>query len=327
VVAGPNSGTLAGPGISAHRGFFVQANGPGSVSFTNAMRTGGANPSFFRKSAGQMGRVKLSLSGQGAYKETLIAFAGDATPGHDRRYDAIKLEGKARLSFSSQLEGQDYAIQALPPLTLDRVVALSVEAAQAGNYSLKAAVLEGIDAAFWVLLEDKLTGQVHDLRGQGEVLLHLEAGAHRDRFVLHFKQVAPPVTAPTLEPAARQKVPEVFAWQQSIYVRFSDEGIKQVSAQLFNLRGQKLEDFPARAVARQLVLESKVGQRQLYLLRLTTPQGVVTKRVGFPLFSGSPAGLVLLVLGTNESIICSLVGATNNEQNTSKLARTAHWKH
>jgi hypothetical protein len=49
--------------------------------------------------------------------------------------------------------------------------------------------------------------------------------------------------------------------------------------------------------------------------------------VGFPLFGGSPATLVLLVLGTIESIICSLVGATNNEQITPKLARTAHWKH
>jgi photosystem II stability/assembly factor-like uncharacterized protein len=283
VVAGPNSGALAGQGISAHQGFFVQANGPGSVSFTNPMRQGSVIPSFFRKSAGQIQRVKLSLSGQGAYNETLVAFAGDATPGHDRRYDAPKLAAKAGLSFASQLAGQDYAIQALPLLTADRVVALSVEAAREGNYSLKAAELAGIDAAFWVLLEDKLTGQRYDLRGQDQVSLQLAAGVHRDRFVLHFRQAAAPAPAPTPEPApvpvAREETLQVFAWGHNIYVRFSGESTKQVSAQIFNLRGQKLEDFPARPVTRQLVLACPGRPRQVYLLRLTTPQGVVTKRV------------------------------------------------
>jgi hypothetical protein len=279
VVAGPNSGALAGQGISAHQGFFVQALGAGSVTFTNAMRRGGTNPSFFRKSAGEIGRLKLSLSGEGAYKEILVAFAADATAAHDRRYDALRLEGPARLGLFSRLEDQDYAIQALPSLSADRVVALSVEASRAGDYWLKAAELEAIDATYGVLLEDKLTGQLYDLRLQGQVSLHLEAGAHRDRFVLHFKQAAPLGTAPLPEPTAQEEMLQVFAWQHRIYVRFSGETSKQVSAQLFNLKAQMLEDFPAREVTRQLVLESKVAQGQLYLLRLTTPQGVVTKRI------------------------------------------------
>ncbi len=71
----------------------------------------------------------------------------------------------------------------------------------------------------------------------------------------------------------------MFTWHNRIFVRFSDESAKHVSAQLFDLRGQKLEDFSAKQVTRQLLLESKLSHRQVYLLRLTTNQGVVTKRV------------------------------------------------
>jgi hypothetical protein len=104
LVAGPNSRTVAGNAISSHQGFFVEANAAGRVTFTNYMRTGAQNASFFRRQAGEIGRLKLSLAGAGKYNETLIAFAGDATEAADRLYDARKLPANAGLSFFSLLK-------------------------------------------------------------------------------------------------------------------------------------------------------------------------------------------------------------------------------
>ncbi|HEX8531437.1 MAG TPA: hypothetical protein VF646_15505, partial [Cytophagales bacterium] len=219
LVAGPNSRTVAGNAIASHQGFFVEANAAGRVIFTNSMRTGAQNASFFRRQAGPVGRLKLSLTGAGKYNETLIAFAGDATEAADRLYDARKMPGNAGLSFFSLLKDEDYAIQALPLLTGPRAVPLGTVAAAAGNYAVSVAALENLDAGVIIVLEDKQTGLFHDLRQQTSVAVQLEAGRRTDRFVLHFGTAplaATPVTPPAALPAGTTPGPAQPAAQPEV---------------------------------------------------------------------------------------------------------------
>ncbi len=291
-VSGPNTGTLADDEIASHQGFFVEANAVGSITFTNAMRTGTANTKFFRQQADQTQRLKLSLSGAGKYNETLIAFLADATEGQDRWYDALKLKGNADLSVCSRNTDGDYAIQALPLLARERTLALGVQASKAGAYTFRVNALERVDETFGILLEDKKTGTYYDLRKQASIGLNLEAGSDPARFVLHFTRPAstpatPVAGAPGQIPATRaepasaaKETVRIFAIGQHIYVRFPDASSKWASAELYSLSGQKMEGFPERALVNgELHLLSQVREKQVYLLRVTTSTGVFTKRV------------------------------------------------
>ncbi|MBD0256708.1 MAG: hypothetical protein ICV83_13400, partial [Cytophagales bacterium] len=306
LVAGPNSRTVAGNAISSHQGFFVEANAAGRVTFTNAMRTGAQNASFFRRQADPIGRLKLSLTGAGKYNETLIAFAGDATEAADRRYDARKMQGNAGLSFFSLLQGEDYAIQALPLLTGPRAVPLGTVADAAGSYSVSVAALENLAAEVTIRLEDKQTGLFHDLRQQTTVAVQLEAGRRTDRFVLHFgttpltatPMIPPPAALPAgttpnpAQPAAQPEVPlvvpvanganlvHIFTVRRTLFIRLADPAVAEVSGMLFNLRGEKVEDFTAAPVVNgQAELPTHVPHQQVYILRLSAGGSVVSKRV------------------------------------------------
>jgi hypothetical protein len=304
LVAGPNSRAVAGNAISSHQGFFVEANTSGRVTFTNAMRSGAQNASFFRRKGDEIGRLKLSLAGEGKYNETLVAFAGDATEGADRRYDARKMQG-AGLSFFSLMQDEDYAIQALPLLTGQRTVPLGAIAA-AGSYTVAVAALENLADNVTILLEDKQTGRFHNLRQESSVAVQLEAGRSAGRFVLHFGitplAAAPAGTPPTVLPASTASAPgqpdapqvvpvapgtangagtvQIIAVRRTIYVRPADATVEQVSGALFNLRGEKVQGFPAVPVANgEALLRTNVPHDQVYILRLFTGRSVVSKRV------------------------------------------------
>jgi hypothetical protein len=284
----------------------VEANAAGRVTFTNAMRTGAQNASFFRRQAGEIGRLKLSLAGAGKYNETLIAFAADATEAADRRYDARKMQGNAGLSLFSLLEDEDYAIQALPLLTGPRAVPLGTAAGAAGRYSVSVAALENLAADVTILLEDKQTGLFHDLRQQTTVAVQLEAGRRTDRFVLHFgttpltakPMIPPPAALPAgttpdpAQPAAQPQVPlvvpvaggtdpvSIFTVRRTIFVRLADPAVAEVSGALFNLRGEKVEDFTAAPVVNgRAELPTHVRQQQVYIFRLSAGGSVVSKRL------------------------------------------------
>ena len=308
LVAGPNSRTVAGNAISSHQGFFVEANASGRVIFTNAMRTGAQNASFFRTKADEIGRLKLSVTGEGKYNETLVAFAADATEGADRLYDARKLPG-AGLAVFSTMQDEDYAIQALPLLTERRTVPLGVVAATAGSYAVGVAALENLADDVTVLLEDKQTGLIHDLRQDTTVAVQLAAGRSADRFVLHFGATLPttlPTGTPVALPAGTPPVPgppapqpvvpvvmpagpgavqgivpvQVFAVGRTIYVRPADPSVPAVSGTLFNLRGESVQAFTAEPVVQgQAQLRTHAPHHQVYILRLSTGTSVVTRRV------------------------------------------------
>jgi hypothetical protein len=134
--------------------------------------------------------VVVAVDGpEGDHNEVLIAFGEGFSDGLDMGYDAGKLKGNQHLSLYTKLaadNGFDYASQALPQLTDTAIVTLGLDAWLTGNYTISLQTSKGLEGGIAVLLEDKSTGYVTNLR-QSAYDFDIAAGAtYPDRFALHF---------------------------------------------------------------------------------------------------------------------------------------------
>lgn len=110
-------------------------------------------------------KVKISLvSNIQLYNETLIAFIEGATDGMDDQYDAVKLDGNTNISLYSYLGDEQMAIQALPPLTNERIVELGMNSSGTGLHQLRLSQFENFPSSVLVYLEDMQEGTSANLR-------------------------------------------------------------------------------------------------------------------------------------------------------------------
>jgi len=109
-------------------------------------------------------RAWISVSGAGnAFNETLLAFKQGATAGVDSLLDAPKLPGNVILSLATRIGLRDFSIQALPPLTYDVDIQLSIVAIE-GSQTMKVEELINFPDAGQIILEDVKLGIIHNLR-------------------------------------------------------------------------------------------------------------------------------------------------------------------
>lgn len=104
--------------VAVGQAFFIRrtSSGGSSISFTDAMRlTKAVSPLFFGHQEPEFPKLRLAVESDGGlYNEILIGFPEDATPGKDRLYDGLKLNGNKYLSFYSLIGEEKYCIQGLP---------------------------------------------------------------------------------------------------------------------------------------------------------------------------------------------------------------------
>ncbi len=186
VVAGPNSGTPFTGHVASCQSFFVEKmdNGSSPIHFNNSMRST-ENNAFFRLAPIERLWVNL-VNPDNVYNETLIAFMDEATDDIDWVYDARKLQGNEKISFYSMINGRQFAIQALGPLSTEKTVPLGFKTNIAGNHTIRLKEIENMDESVAVVLEDKVTGTFTHLRISPQYTFHTPAGTFNQRFVLHF---------------------------------------------------------------------------------------------------------------------------------------------
>ena len=89
-IMGGGAANTATQYVSPGQGFFVQATGSGTMTFTDAMRTHNGTPPFYKSaSADQM--LLLKISGNNITTQTAVRFGADATTGIDRLLDMCKI--------------------------------------------------------------------------------------------------------------------------------------------------------------------------------------------------------------------------------------------
>ena len=190
--------------IASGQGFFVEGLVTnGFASFTNAMRVTSENENnsqFYRMSnetasveeanvtvTAEKHRLWINLTNaQGAYKQTLVAFASGATNDFDRSFDAKVFNANSYVNLYSISNSQNLAIQGRAlPFDSSEVIPLGYSSTIAGTFSI---VLDHFDGLFQnepVYLLDKLTNTVHNLK-QSAYSFTTATGTFNERFELRF---------------------------------------------------------------------------------------------------------------------------------------------
>ncbi|WP_167856919.1 Ig-like domain-containing protein [Hymenobacter aquaticus] len=275
-------GTLPNGTVPAMAGFFLRVNQPvASFNFQDAWRsTSYDSPVFNRPAADTRPALQLDLvSAQGVHDPAYVYFEEGATAGLDDHYDAEKLPNTTGLNLASVAVGKGLAVNGLPLLTTSTLVPLTVGVPVTGTYTLQAASLANFGTTS-IYLRDAVTGQQIDLQQQSSYTFSASnAALITDRFSLSFGAVRPLgvgsnalAASVTLYPNPARKT----AWIELPAAL----GRKPVTVSMLDAVGREVrkEVLPALgATAHALSLqELPVG---VYLLRLSTEAGTITKRL------------------------------------------------
>ncbi|MEL7146498.1 MAG: hypothetical protein AAFO69_09035, partial [Bacteroidota bacterium] len=152
-VAGLQGTSAADNGvIPSAQGVFVEGIATGSISFTPIMQESGSglndDANYYRK-AGDLPKIRLSVSGENFYDETLIGFMADATLGRDMQYDAKKLSDHG---LSAMIDDDRFAIQGLPIVEDEMMIPLLLDAS-AGNFEFTVSI-EGFNDSYELSLKN-----------------------------------------------------------------------------------------------------------------------------------------------------------------------------
>ncbi|MGB0523573.1 MAG: lamin tail domain-containing protein, partial [Flammeovirgaceae bacterium] len=284
VTGGGGGTTPSSNNIASCQGFFVQATGAGSVTFSNAQRTS-TNNTFLRTQEVEMQRIWLGVSAQTKEanypftNEVLIGFMEDAENSKDK-YDANKFKGHAHLSMYSLMEDKKLAIQGLPLLEDDqlgatRMVPIGIEVGLAGQYTFSINMLKNVPAAYDVLFYDALANTWTDLRAHSYTVPIKNTGEYNDRFSLHL--VGNRVTSlPTDQPAAGI---HVYAFESAVYIAPTAQVKGGIQVVITDLMGRTILDQAFSALSTKEKISLAAYPQGIYLVKVVAEEGKVVKRV------------------------------------------------
>ncbi|MBF0693965.1 MAG: delta-60 repeat domain-containing protein [Flavobacterium sp.] len=197
----PTGVTFAGK-IASGQGFFVASSvNSGQVEFTNAMRVTSVNNNnsqFYRLSDASASaettiegeekhRIWLNLvNDQGAFKQTLVAYASGATNEFDRSYDAMVFNANSFVNLYSIANQENLAIQGKAlPFSYDDVIPLGYSSTLAGQFAIELGNFDGMFTTEGVYLLDKDLNVMHNLKN-GSYSFTTAVGTFDQRFELRF---------------------------------------------------------------------------------------------------------------------------------------------
>ncbi len=280
--------------ITSGQGFFVSLkDGLGTsanLTFNNSMRISESsqNSQFFAANQSNKevttqatvftrSRLWLNLTNnQGAFSQTLTGYADGATDGFDSLYDALFLEGFENvISFFSLLQDQWLAIQAFgTPFEDADVIRLGYKSSISGEFNISIADLDGLFLNQNVFIEDKLTGQIHDLKSSSYDFTS-SIGTFTDRFVIRF-------TNNTVSTekfiAADVSMVQITATDEQLTVKTTQETLSTVS--VYDLTGRLL--YKKTKVAQAELTIPLQKSNQLLIAKIELENGSrITRKIQF----------------------------------------------
>jgi len=176
--------------IPATQAFFVLCNSysGGSVSVNNNARK---NTHFPFREAINDDYLKLKLT-DGTYNdETVIRLIDEASFKFDKDYDAYKFLSLNESVSNIYTKGNDQSqlsINSINSFGNGLVMPLYMKVGATGKFTISAD-MASIQTQYDILLEDKLTGKMHDFK-TGNYTFNAEVMADPDRFLIHFVPVS-----------------------------------------------------------------------------------------------------------------------------------------
>lgn len=239
--------------ISVGQGFIVSSeNGTDEVVFTNEMRT---NVSAGFHSKGTNGveahRMWVSLNDENSTKlnQILVGYASNATNDIDANYDSKLLNPSGSYIYSN-INEEAYAIQGRAlPFDAQDVVALGVNIAEAGRYTISLNSFDGlfVDGDTTIYLKDKSLDVVHNLM-ESAYTFEAVSGVDNTRFEIIYTTEGEMGVSDLTKQAIT-----IYAVGNDVNILSKDSSIKSV--QIFDMQGRNIHTA-SKVNANQLTIST-----------------------------------------------------------------------
>jgi YVTN family beta-propeller protein len=183
--------------LASSQGFQVHNSNvgtPQTFTFTDAerRRTSVVNPSYFQMP--NQNALNVIVEGNNGRRDrTRVYFNTDATVNFDQLYDADKListQGYPTVyTWMAAAPERRMGINTLTDINTTSTVPMAFIPGTDGSYTVTAEGINTFDPTSYIMLEDILTGTMHNLRNGGYTFTSSVTDA-RNRFVLHFTPAA-----------------------------------------------------------------------------------------------------------------------------------------
>ena len=189
-VASQSGGDAPTQFVASGQGFIGQAENPGVITFTNAMRVNGSNANFLSPTAEDKDRFWLNMtSDNGDFRQVLVGFYATATDGFDDIFDGPRMPNGNNTDFYSVIGEDDrhFAIQGLQSFNIIKRVILGLEIVQEGSYRIELDDFEGIfTGGQAIYIYDNYTHTYHNLADSSYNFTSEVGEAINDRLEIRF---------------------------------------------------------------------------------------------------------------------------------------------
>jgi hypothetical protein len=271
--------------IAVMQGFFVVANAAGSVNFNNSVRaTTYKNPNSFRTESSPIhkGLVRLAMT-NAANKtdETVVYFRDEATETFDSQYDAYKFQlngGNFSNIYTTDNKAEKanlYAINALPTLTDDLVVPITLQAWTSGEQRIALTEKINFNREVKVFLKDKTTNILHDFN-KGAYVVNLPSGVTAGRYELVFQ---PQFTAEELSNGVLAVYPNPSKEQSTLTL--TDDFKGEVTLRLIDVAGREVwkNNLQKQTTILQTTIDLSTLPTGLYMVEIVGKNRLMKKVV------------------------------------------------
>jgi len=184
--------------IAHSQSFWVHADDDSpTLTFKESIKSNNNNADWIKSSSViEQGIVRLRITGNGFYDETVVVFNDDATTAFEGTHDAMKFyssnEEAPNLATVVMLDDEEIDL-GINSMKLPEMQSLSIPlrtlVGQAGDYILSVHAIENVPSSSCLYVEDLETGDIMLVNEAEEMTVSLDTGMVAARFIIH-------VTAP-----------------------------------------------------------------------------------------------------------------------------------
>jgi len=185
----------------------------------------------------------LKVSDGKTANAVFVNFGENGTPGFENGYDGFKM-------FGNETSPQLYLVENDQRLSIDyiqslseegeRVVQMNLQPGSTGEHTI-AANLDSLPDTK-VILEDLVTGTMHNFNDDPYYTFNANKGDDPARFLLHFSYGP---TGIETQGDVVQNTVKVYSWDKAVYISNSDNDFAEASIHIYDLYGRELVNTQA----------------------------------------------------------------------------------
>lgn len=180
--------------IAHSQSFWVHANDADpTLTFREGIKTANNNADWIKSASDTPPLVRLKLTGNGFYDETVLVLNENASTGYEGTHDAMKFfsvnEEVPSLATVVDINDEEFDL-AINSFYLPEGAALSIPmkalAGANGEYTLSVSQLENVPLSACIYVEDLESGEILIIEDDAEMTITLDTAITEARFMIHI---------------------------------------------------------------------------------------------------------------------------------------------